>query len=448
MTQPSQALCAIALLSAVVASGCRPPSEPVETRIVFVGIDGASWKVIGPGIERGELPTFARLAEEGAVARRFETFDPTLSPIIWTTIATGRMPEQHGVRGFTQRLVTGERIPVTNASRREKAIWEVASEHGVSTGVLGWWATWPAQPLEGWVVTDHANPIYMSFLEQDGRYLEADRGWLRDFQRDFHPVDLAPVLSRHWLTEEAFPHEEVVERLGLTPAQGAALREAAWHERSLYSVVKTFYGHDRSLFRVGRDLGRERPVRLQLYYFRLVDLVQHYGWDLVEPEAYEQPPVHLARDRGVVEGAYRLMDSYLAEILEDLPDDTWLVVASDHGAEPAHEALPNPTPGKPGEHSAAAKGVLFLHGPGVRAQASLESATPLDLMPTLAWLLGLPVADDLPGRVLDEAFQPSFAETVPRRRVATYGRREERRPEPSPEDEQMLESLRAVGYIR
>jgi arylsulfatase A-like enzyme len=439
---------AVLLLAAAIlpAAGCRRP--PAFPKVFFLGIDGADWKVIGPLLQKGELPAFRRLIEEGAYRPNFETLPITHSPVIWTTVATGRAPEDHGVTSFTSKLPNGQVIPVTSSVRRSRAIWELASQRGVSVGVIGWWASWPAETVKGYVITDHASPAFSDLLIEDRRYWTADRDTLTRLQRDFLPTDLAPVLARHWISKQDFPYDEVQRRGRFTDAQIEALRAAPWNDRNAYSWIKTFYRVDEPLLRIALDLAHERPTDLEMLYLRGADPVQHYGWDLYEPEKFARKPPHLERDRGVVESVYRYLDTFLAEILEARPADSWLIVASDHGAEPAPDAQDPARTGRPGEHGPAAVGVFFIVGPHVKPGTVLPRGTPYDIMPTLAWLLGLPLADDLPGKPFTEAFEESFVQSKPATRVPTYGVRPTGPLLPSSSDPEMLKSLRNLGYIQ
>lgn len=436
------------LLLVLAAPLCGACSDPHGPKVQFVGIDGASWKVIRPLLVQGELPAFRHLVAEGAYKPDFETLPVTLSPVIWTTIATGRTLEDHGITSFTSRLPNGDVIPVTSSARKARAIWELASRRGASAGVIGWWASWPAEEVNGYVVSDHANPAFSEMLVADRNYWTADRATLARLQRDFLPLDIAPVLARHWISREDFPWDDLQRRGGFTAAQMEQLRAAPWNERNVYSWLKTFYRVDLPLQRVALDLGRERPTDLQMLYLRGPDPVQHYGWDLVEPENFARATPNLERDRGLIEGVYRYIDTFLAEILEARRDDSWLIVASDHGAEPTSHAQDPAYTGRPGEHGPQAKGVLFILGPHVKPGTVLPRGTPYDLMPTLAWLLGLPLADDLPGKPLTEAFEEGFVRSHPRTRIPTYGPRPTGPLLPSPQDEEMLKSLKNLGYIQ
>ena len=447
--RPSRVLLlALALLAGLA---CRHDGsahvDAADRRLLFVGIDGATWTVMGPMIARGELPTFARLVREGAFMERFGTMETTRSPIVWTTVATGREPEAHGVQDYAVRLPDGSRIPVTSSQRRARAIWELASRRGLTVGVIGWWATWPAEQVDGYVVTDHANPALSELMYRDGRYWTAERERLSAIGRDFLPADLAPLLLDHWIRRDDYPWDELQRRGGFTDEQIAAVRAAPWDERQVHSWLKMFFSVDYPLVQAAVELARERPVDLQMVYLRAADPVQHYGWDLFEPEAFARPPENLERDRGLVEGVYRYVDTFLAELMATRRPGDWLIVASDHGAEASHHARQPERMDRPGEHPPSAKGVLFLDGAGVVAGRRLRDADPYDLFPTMAWLLGLPLSEELPGSPLFEAFENDFVRSRPVTTVATYGARP---PQPllrSPADEAMLENLRSLGYI-
>ena len=104
------------------------------TRLLLIGLDGADWRVMEPLLEQRKLPNLARLIA-GGVRVRLKTVDPVLSPVVWTTAATGFLPSEHGILDFLVTDVrTGERVPVTSRHRRVKAIWNLLDEAGVPVG--------------------------------------------------------------------------------------------------------------------------------------------------------------------------------------------------------------------------------------------------------------------------------------------------------------------------
>lgn len=152
------ALCAVGL--ALRCGGSRKPG-----RVIVLGLDGADPQTIDLLMSEGKLPNFARLRRGGAYAP-LRSAEPLLSPVIWTTIATGKTPDQHGIAHFVAvNSQTGEQLPVTSSLRRVKALWNILSTAGRSTDVVGWWATWPAEKVRGAIVSDH---LAYHFLLEEG----------------------------------------------------------------------------------------------------------------------------------------------------------------------------------------------------------------------------------------------------------------------------------------
>jgi predicted AlkP superfamily phosphohydrolase/phosphomutase len=121
---------------------------------VVVGLDGADWQLLDDYVKAGAMPQLARLAAEG---RRgvLVTQHPPLSPLVWTTMMTGRGPLEHHILDFTRRAPgTGAREPITSDERRVPALWNMADQRGRRSAVLGMWATYPAETIRGVVVSD------------------------------------------------------------------------------------------------------------------------------------------------------------------------------------------------------------------------------------------------------------------------------------------------------
>ncbi len=426
-----------------------PPEAKVQPKLLFIGVDGASWKMMGRLLEEGSLPTFAKLMREGAHSRAFDTLEGGASPLIWTTIATGRSPEDHGITSFVTEIQPGVRVPVTSSSRKARAIWELAGARGKSIGVIGYWASWPAEEVNGYVITDHANPAFSEFMFKDGRLwsgMGPDR--LTKLGRDFYPKDLASTLGKYWTPRERFDYADMKRRGGFTDVQMELLERAPWNVfDDYYSLLKTMYRVDYPLFLAAQDLMVNRPTDMLILYLRGPDPIQHLAWDVAEPEAYAVPNPNLARDRGLVASVYRAVDSMLADILAKVGPETWVIVASDHGVEASPAATGDPREGRPGEHPYSAKGVLFITGPNVKAGHRIEGATPYDLMPTFAWLLGLPLSEEFEGKILTQAFDKEFVSQHEVRTVPSYGARQTSPAQSSPSDQLMIELLQSLGYV-
>jgi hypothetical protein len=122
--------------------------------VIFIGLDGGDWQLLDDYIAQGTMPNLARLVREGA-SGMLETEHPPLSPLLWTTMMTGVSPLEHQVLDFTRfNPVTGSKEPITSTERKAPAIWNMATMAGRRVAVFGLWATYPAEPVRGVMVSD------------------------------------------------------------------------------------------------------------------------------------------------------------------------------------------------------------------------------------------------------------------------------------------------------
>ena len=129
-----------------------------KPRVLLIGWDAADWKVIQPLLEAGQMPNLARLMA-GGVHGNLATLYPVLSPMLWTSIATGKRAYKHGIHGFTEPLPDGSGVrPVSLLSRKTKAVWNILNQTGHRSIVVGWWPSHPAEPLNGVMVSNHFAP--------------------------------------------------------------------------------------------------------------------------------------------------------------------------------------------------------------------------------------------------------------------------------------------------
>src|SRR5580765_1443459 len=162
----------VTLAGVIVASGCRSresqtpassasPANTVQQiaskttpgkPVIFIGLDGADWSLLDQYASRGVMPTLARLVSEGA-SGTLKTIHPPLSPLIWTTMMTGTSPLDHRILDFLRvNPSSQQREPITSDERKVPAVWNMASAGGKKVGALGFWATYPAEAVNGLMV--------------------------------------------------------------------------------------------------------------------------------------------------------------------------------------------------------------------------------------------------------------------------------------------------------
>ncbi|MEK7283804.1 MAG: alkaline phosphatase family protein, partial [Acidobacteriota bacterium] len=131
-------------VAAITARALRDRMADTKLKVAILGLDGADWEIIDPLLAKGQLPNLARLKARGAWGN-IKTMTPALSPLLWTSIATGKPPEEHGIIDFLVKdTETGLAVPVSSRWRKVKALWNIFSDAARSSAFIAWWATWPA----------------------------------------------------------------------------------------------------------------------------------------------------------------------------------------------------------------------------------------------------------------------------------------------------------------
>ena len=504
-------------------AGCGTDSEPKRNPWLVIGIDGADWRVIERLWADGKLANLKALADSGT--RSYLKTAYSSSPIIWTTLATGHPPETHGITGFTVPTEQGD-VPVSSSIRKIPALWNMADRSGLDVAVLGWWASWPAESLNGIVISDRP---------------------LQPVERPFSPESLRPRMDAWTATAAGEPN-------------GFGGNQASSNRDQLMSVA-------------ARELATE-AYDLTLLYYRSVDIECHEAWKYFEPDKFGIRPAELVANRDRIPGAYEAVDRAIGDILARASEHTNVVVISDHGfhamkreelqilidmnrvlellgyvtlrpngkvdltntrvysfgtaknrrpkrlrynlqgredggsVHPANrqalrEALTRDLArltyedgspvflvrdssareqrkgtdfeafvlgkgssktllldGKPiegivehlnrisGTHSPDTHGILIASGPDIAQGADIEGISIFDFAPTLLYGLGLPVADDFPGKVFEALLSAEYRASSPLRRIDTWGTMGTwKQAEASAVDQELIDELQSLGYI-
>ena len=448
---PAKALAACALAACLTSCGGQAPAD--RGRVVVFGIDGADWQAIRPLVSGGRLPHFRRLIEEGTTGT-LRSMEPSASPSLWTTIATGVRPERHGIHGFVVEGAggaeeggrgeegrggparAGENVrPVTSTMRRAPAFWNVLPRYGRKVGVVGWLVTWPAEPTNGFIVSSYLPYIYNW---STGRPLKGTI--VSGIPKQTFPEALIDDLDAQKVRPADIPPDMV--RRFYEPDRVGSLSQ---DDRDCIEGFLWSLACDETYRRIGLKLYQAYPVDLFAIYFGGVDVASHRFWKFAHPDAmdYGVRADEAAVLGGVIDAYYVYVDGLLGEYLDRMGPDTTLVVLSDHGFKPVL------FPGKPttsGHHRM--EGIVALYGRGVRRGAVIEGAGLLDVLPTLFRLLDVPIARDLEGKVLADALDPRFARAHPPAAVDTYGPAQHAgEPDESDLDRNVLERLRSLGYV-
>jgi predicted AlkP superfamily phosphohydrolase/phosphomutase len=293
-------------------------------KICVIGIDGATWNVMLPMINSGKLPNISKLMENGTYGN-LSSLPISLSPVIWTSIATGKVPDKHGIHGFIEKTPDGyEQIPVTSDMRRVNAIWNILSEFEKKVGIISWWVTRPPEKVNGFMVSDgfqmhrftypeNLYKEYESKFEPSDSWFAKQIGFYTSYKYDPN------YKKKYELDSPDYFYQTIMQYL-----HDFALKD-------YYSMVafQTLYS-------------KEKPDFFGIY-FPSVDVMSHFAWKFMEPksvnENFDVTPKEQQLFGQIIPRTYEKVDQYIGEIVKMLPPDTIIMVVSDHGFEAGRPGL-------------------------------------------------------------------------------------------------------------
>ena len=405
-----------------------PPLTVVPTgqRVLVIAIDGVDTAVLDRMRDAQALPALSRLLARGDSGM---WSDPDRDPArVWTTIATGQPPERHGISALEGRQLTGVdgRLRATSrfgtlvtgatdlirltrptiasgSERRIPTFWEVAARTGLRTSVINWWATWPAAESgedTGTVLSDRA----LLRLEQGG-----------PLDSEIAPAALYATLERSW-----------PERRSRAQARAQAAMAAGTSE-DIASIVSRSATIDAEIADLASDAALAN-VDLQVVYLPGLDIAQH-GLFAAETGATAAPSAMAARVTAI-ETYYRFLDGLVADLTKT-PRTVILVT-------------------QPGRVSKPGPGRIALAGPASVDHDRLVAIGPTSVAATTLYLLGVPLAGDFSGDLAVSLIDNEFFRAHPPRSVPTYGPRRiaPRRTTGQPLDQEMIERMRSLGYVK
>ncbi len=381
-------------------------AERLAKRVLLIGWDAADWQIIDPLLARGEMPVLKQFLE-GGVRSSISTLHPIISPILWNSIATGKRADKHDILGFLEPNGTGFVRPVSSTSRKAKAVWNILSQHGMRSNVVAWFASYPAERINGCVVTDR-------FRQGPG---QAAEGLALD-ERSVHPVELLEEMRELAVRADEITGEQAeffVPLLRSMPDQSDMRLEA----------LSMLLSQCASVHNATTWLMEHESWDLMATYY---DTIDHFGHAFMEYRGPRMEHVSEEEERwfgGAIDACYRYHDMMLGRLLKLAGPETTVIILSDHGF---HSGGLRPrvffdqTTGKkigPGANPVAWHrpfGVFAANGPGIKRGETIYGTSLLDICPTLLTLLGVPVGEDMDGRTIIHMFD----HPVEPARVATH----------------------------
>ena len=403
--------------------------------VIWLGLDGLDFELLDRLAAQGRMPNWKRLSSEGYSAR-LASFAPLISPILWTTAATGVAPDVHRVLDFQEvDPKTGVKVPISGLSRAVPAAWNIASAAGRKVGVVGWWATHPAEEVNGFFVSDHASPILFGKLSISGSAFPAalEPGVASLLDRD------GRVTAKDLVAYVSLPESEIEGVL----SSGAGMENPVAALARILAATRI--GH-----RAARDLYDRNLPDLLALYLEGTDEVGHIFAAATPPRLACAREEDVARYGRVVETYYGAIDRILGQWMRRASEDgATLIVHSDHGFTWGED---RPCGFASGNWATAAfwhrfDGVFAAWGARVRRSPERGAASLFDVAPTVLALLGLPQGRGMPGKPISAA----FTELPPPGKAEDYSNIEIRRLPPrdvsAQEASEYTRKLLALGYL-
>lgn len=419
----------------VTVAGCGEVTGSNRTgRIMLIGIDGASPRIVDQLIAEGRLPNLARIAQQG-VHGKLRSQIPISSPRVWNTIVTGMVPEKHGILTFSYQGRDRRQHLYASTDRRARALWSIASNAGLTVGVVNLWNTYPLEKVNGVMVSDHVLATEVERLEKMMHTKKSKYGAV--IYPDSWNARLSGMVKNRTTPLPTFENPF---------RDGQALPR--WVKRK---ELQRRFIEDGALANMTREISAVEKPDLTMVLLTGIDRISHYLWGVVEPADAYSPgfvptPEGRAGGKAALFAYYEYTDALIGALSAGMGRDDMVMVISDHGFE-AGESMMRLT----GAHHSekAIDGILYARGPGISPGSIAAGVSVQDITPTLLAWLRLPAALDMDGKRaaflnLDHTAEPSPP-------IESYDviALDFVNPSavPSGVEDEIVDQLRALGYI-
>lgn len=487
-----------------------------RNKVLVIGLDGATFDLIRPWIEKGELPALRKLIETGACGELTSTIPPVTAPA-WTSFATGKNPGKHGVFDFRMREKNSYKMkPISMKDRDGEAIWNILSRWDRKVGILNLALTYPPEKVNGFMVSGFLAPENKNYSfpnivlkelkekivgyrihpktpfsnENKDKYVsevnemtenlkEATLFLMEKYDWDFF---LTVFQSTDWLQHYFFEDEKlllehykkidnsinsIIEKLDKNTTIiimsdhgfGPLIKSVyinSWLEKN--GLIKYKRNLKYLLFRLGltpvsaynllrklkltkiyKMMSRETKNELIQAFFSFSDIdwaktkaysVGFIGQIFINLEGRE--PLGIVKpgdeykettkfivtklrelkdpDSGarVVDEVYLKEEIYSGKHLDGAPDIIFLTTKyMQSEIEFGSKSLVGPSPKSFSGHHRI-NGIVIINGPQIKKRAEILNSRIVDLVPTILYLMGIPIPNDIDGKILTDAITSEF----------------------------------------
>lgn len=347
-------------------------SDREKRRVVLIGIDAAGWDFIEPLLKKGKLPNLHFLLQN-ASSGKLSTVRGG-APMQWTTLATGQTYQKHGIIKYLHYP------PGLNSEMRKcKAIWNILSENNIKVGIVGWLATWPAEKVNGYLVSNYTK--YRSEPPDDMNTTKEKKLQLTYTGTMY--VDKRNKLRQTYPREFYYKIEPKIkekERIG-DGEIFLQFRDLQKNRQKFYDIKWNYIANE-----IFADIGLALLNKPEVNFISFI----MYGIDVAFHRAKAETP-------NLQEDYYNYIDKRLGDCLSYLDRNTTFIIVSEHGLAPGKNHAFEPI-----------DGIIIVKGPHIKKNYSINSASILDIVPTILYLFNIGIPRDMEGKVLINVFEDEY----------------------------------------
>jgi predicted AlkP superfamily phosphohydrolase/phosphomutase/Tfp pilus assembly protein PilF len=349
----------------------RREARGVAGRVAIFAIDGADWELISELSADGRIPNIRALALGGTTAS-LQTIQPTVSPLVWTTAATGLPPDRHGVIDFVDGRT---KLPVDSRTRRTPAVWDIAEAFGRQAVTVNWWTGWPARP-------DSAVTFDTPVTVQRGA---------------IYPEQLGQRIAQLEVPAQTIGSPQVRRFLNITDAEynTAVSSGGPMDPINVFRDVlaKTWTDH-----RVALNLYQQQEPLLLMVNYEGTDAVNHLFAPYHPPYREGISQTNFRKYWPTVANYYSEVDRLIGEWMKVLSDDTTVIIVSAHGFRWGKNRPRMQPVGRAALSDHRNPGVFIAYGNHVAPSRANHSISLYDIVPTVLAVMGLPQSTEMPGQ--------------------------------------------------
>jgi predicted AlkP superfamily phosphohydrolase/phosphomutase len=259
-------------------------------KVFIIGLDCAAPELVFD-LWKDDLPTLRRLTE-GGYWGDLESSLPCITVPAWSCMTSSKDPGTLGIYGFRNRAdYTYDNMTIaTGSAVREKRVWEILGEAGKQVILIGVPQTFPVRPVNGYLISSFLTPG-----------IESQFTWPPELRDEV--LKVAPdydVDVRNFRTDDK-----------------------DWLLRQIHDMTE-------KRIRVIHHLLDTKPWDFFMWVEMGVDRIHHGFWSYMDPGHRRYIPGN--KFENAIHDYYVYLDREIAAMLEKVPDDTVVMVASDHGA--------------------------------------------------------------------------------------------------------------------